>query len=467
MYLGKKQQFDWTFCLMVGDFVTLVASFPITIGAIAQAARSGLIPVSWAAPPFLTCVAYGAILLYLLHQFGFYTWRAFTRISSVVLRIGTCIFSGALAFIALGFLFGETFSGGSARWLLVHMVILTLLILIVRVLMRWVLMDLLHVIPIERIAFIGWSPRLERILKAMAAEMGRFHEMIGYFKPTKQPDSQPPASNSCLGNLSDLEKRFNEEKISLLLVEESSLASEELQLVGEVCGRCLVSLKVIPNAFDIWATKLSLRVVAGIPLLGVYDLRYDRFQNRIAKRALDIVCALFGILVSAPIIAIMAVLITMESPGPIFFKQTRLGRYGKPFKIIKLRSMKIDAEKQSGAVWAVKDDPRRLKIGAFMRSKNIDELPQFWNVLKGEMSMVGPRPERPEFVTDFKSSVRYYNLRHSCKPGVTGWAAVHGLRGDTSLDDRLEYDLFYLENWSIWLDIKTMFMTLMPPKNAY
>ncbi len=139
----------------------------------------------------------------------------------------------------------------------------------------------------------------------------------------------------------------------------------------------------------------------------------------------------------------MAILIKRESPGPIFFEQTRLGLYGKPFKIIKLRSMKLDAEVQTGAVWAVKDDPRRLKIGTFMRSKNIDELPQFWNVLKGDMSMVGPRPERPEFVTDFKDSVRYYNLRHSCKPGVTGWAAVHGLRGDTSLDDRLEYDLFY------------------------
>jgi lipopolysaccharide/colanic/teichoic acid biosynthesis glycosyltransferase len=145
----------------------------------------------------------------------------------------------------------------------------------------------------------------------------------------------------------------------------------------------------------------------------------------------------------------------------------RLGLNGKPFEIIKLRSMKLDAEQVSGAIWAVKDDPRRLKIGTFMRAWNLDELPQFWNVLMGDMSMVGPRPERPEFVEDFRDTIRYYNLRHTCKPGVTGWAAVHGLRGDTSLEDRLEYDLFYIENWSIQLDLRIIMMTLAPPKNAY
>ena len=228
-----------------------------------------------------------------------------------------------------------------------------------------------------------------------------------------------------------------------------------------------MNLKVIPTAFDIWSTKLDLRVVAGIPLLGVFDLRYDKLHNRITKRAVDILCSLVGLLLSAPVIAVLAILIKRESPGPIFFRQVRLGIYGKPFEIIKLRSMRMDAEQKSGAVWAVKDDPRRLKIGTFMRAWNLDELPQFWNVLKGEMSMVGPRPERPEFVEGFKESIRYYNLRHSCKPGVTGWAAVHGLRGNTSLDDRLEYDLFYIENWNLRLDFEIIFMTLLPPKNAY
>jgi lipopolysaccharide/colanic/teichoic acid biosynthesis glycosyltransferase len=129
--------------------------------------------------------------------------------------------------------------------------------------------------------------------------------------------------------------------------------------------------------------------------------------------------------------------------------------------------MRLNAEKSTGATWTVENDPRRLKIGKFMRERNLDELPQFWNVLKGEMSMVGPRPERPEFVRSFEDSVTYYNMRHSGKPGVTGWAAVHGLRGNTSLEDRIAYDLFYLEHWSLWLDIEIMFLTLLPPRNAY
>jgi len=224
---------------------------------------------------------------------------------------------------------------------------------------------------------------------------------------------------------------------------------------------------LIPATFDVWADRLTVRVVSGIPLLGINELHHDHFGNRILKRVVDIAGALVGLALSAPIIAVLAILIRRESPGPIFFRQVRLGLRGKPFEIIKLRSMRVDAEAAQGAVWAVENDPRRTKIGEFMRKWNLDELPQFWNVLHGEMSLVGPRPERPEFVSGFRDSVRYYNLRHTCKPGVTGWAAVHGLRGNTSLEDRLDYDLYYIENWSLFLDFQIMLMTLAPPKNAY
>jgi lipopolysaccharide/colanic/teichoic acid biosynthesis glycosyltransferase len=129
--------------------------------------------------------------------------------------------------------------------------------------------------------------------------------------------------------------------------------------------------------------------------------------------------------------------------------------------------MRMDAEQATGVTWAVENDPRRLRIGKFMREWNLDELPQFWNVLTGEMSLVGPRPERPEFVSIFEDKVSYYNMRQSLKPGLTGWAAVHGLRGNTSLDDRIAYDLYYIEHWSLWLDIQIIFRTLLPPQNAY
>ena len=143
----------------------------------------------------------------------------------------------------------------------------------------------------------------------------------------------------------------------------------------------------------------------------------------------------------------------LESPGPVFYKQIRLGENGRRFKIIKIRSMRLDAEKETGAKWCTEDDPRRLQVGEFMRKHNIDELPQFWNVLKGEMSLVGPRPERPELIDGFKHEISYYNVRHLVKPGITGWAQVNGWRGDTSLESRIACDIEYIERWNLWFDI--------------
>jgi lipopolysaccharide/colanic/teichoic acid biosynthesis glycosyltransferase len=170
---------------------------------------------------------------------------------------------------------------------------------------------------------------------------------------------------------------------------------------------------------------------------------------------------------SLPLIAVFGTIVYLESPGSIFYRQRRLGRNGMPFDIIKIRSMKLDAEIGTGACWAKKDDPRRLKIGAFMRKWNIDEVPQFWNVLKGEMSLVGPRPERPELIENFKQDIPHYNARHNVKPGITGWAQVKGLRGDTDLSERIRADLFYLENWNLLLDFQIMAMTFLHRDNAY
>ena len=159
--------------------------------------------------------------------------------------------------------------------------------------------------------------------------------------------------------------------------------------------------------------------------------------------------------------------IKRESPGPAFYSQTRCGYGGKSFTIYKLRSMRLNAEEATGAVFADENDPRRTKIGTWMRSHNVDELPQFWNVLKGDMSLVGPRPERPEFVDQFSSDISHYMRRHIGRPGITGWAQVHGLRGNTSIEDRLRHDLWYLENWSIALDIKILLRTCFAMRNAY
>jgi len=193
--------------------------------------------------------------------------------------------------------------------------------------------------------------------------------------------------------------------------------------------------------------------------MGTDQLRINRLHIRMEKRILDILGALVGLILAGPIIGLFAWVVHLESPGPVFYRQRRLGLKGKPFEMIKIRSMRLDAEKNGKPGWTVKDDPRRLKIGAFMRRWNIDELPQFWNVLKGDMSLVGPRPERPELISNLKHEILNYNLRHFVKPGLTGWAQVNGLRGDTDLSERIRHDLFYIDNWSALLDVQTMFLT--------
>jgi exopolysaccharide biosynthesis polyprenyl glycosylphosphotransferase len=198
----------------------------------------------------------------------------------------------------------------------------------------------------------------------------------------------------------------------------------------------------------------------------VSELPLNHILNRLFKRVIDIVGAMVGLLLAMPLIAIFGALVYRESPGSIFYRQERTGRNGRNFQMFKIRSMGMDAE-EAGAQWAKENDPRRLQIGAFMRKWNIDEVPQFWNVLKGDMSLVGPRPERPELILQFKDQVPHYHARHTCLPGMTGWAQVHGWRGNTSLEERIRYDIWYVENWSLGLDFRIMMMTFLRQKNAY
>lgn len=188
------------------------------------------------------------------------------------------------------------------------------------------------------------------------------------------------------------------------------------------------------------------------------------------KRAFDATLAAAGLVASAPLWAVFAAAIKLEDGGPVFFKQDRVGLGGRTFDALKFRSMRPDAEVSTGPVWAKPDDPRRTPLGAFMRRFSIDELPQLVNVLSGEMSLVGPRPERPEFVAEFATLVPRYQERHREKAGMTGWAAVNGLRGNTSVDERTKYDLFYVENWSLAFDLKIMLKTIgvvFRDRNAY
>jgi exopolysaccharide biosynthesis polyprenyl glycosylphosphotransferase len=185
---------------------------------------------------------------------------------------------------------------------------------------------------------------------------------------------------------------------------------------------------------------------------------------------MDILLSSLALLLLAPLLLLLAVLVKLTSRGPVFYRQERCGLNGQTFQMLKFRSMRVDAEQQTGAIWAQKDDPRRTPLGAFLRHTSLDELPQLINVLKGDMSLVGPRPERPVFIHQFSRTIPNYNARHSVKAGITGWAQVHGWRGNTSLRKRVQYDLYYITHWTPWLDLRILWMTVwhgLFHRNAY
>ncbi|MBF0313050.1 MAG: undecaprenyl-phosphate glucose phosphotransferase [Oligoflexia bacterium] len=246
---------------------------------------------------------------------------------------------------------------------------------------------------------------------------------------------------------------------------------DKASLADEILRRYyseLITIQVIPD-LSYALIGHEIQDFSGIPIMTINWPKPGPFDY-LLKRSFDFISAFMGLLILSPILAMIALAVKMSSKGPIFYGQERVGLDGRNFKMWKFRSMKIDAERETGAVWAVEDDPRRTVLGTLLRVTSLDELPQLWNVLKGDMSLVGPRPERPVFVNKFKGQIPNYMLRHRMKAGITGWAQVNGWRGNTSLERRIECDIFYIKHWSLWLDIKILFLTFWKGfvnKNAY
>ena len=286
------------------------------------------------------------------------------------------------------------------------------------------------------------------------------YQIVGFVDDRAGGDHLGYRGLPLLGALTEAADVVLREKVDHLYV---ALPLEEhmklLDLV-ESTSREGVDIKVVPDLLQFIALRARLEDLDGVPVINLNDIPLQGINASI-KRALDLAvsaCALSLMMVPCLIIAW---LIKRGSPGPVFYHQERMGLDGKQFTVYKFRTMPLDAEERTGPVWADEEDVRATPIGSWLRRHDLDEWPQFWNVFKGEMSIVGPRPERPFFVEQFKHRIPQYMLRHKVKAGITGWAQVNGWRGNTSLEKRIEYDLYYIENWSVSLDLKIMWMTLL------
>ena len=322
---------------------------------------------------------------------------------------------------------------------------------------------------------------LKRILIAGSGELGRLvadkilehrelgYQIVGFVDDRAGGDHLGYRGLPLLGTLIDAPEIAQRETVDHLYV---ALPPEEhvkmLELIENTSREC-IDVKVVPDLLQVIALRARLEDLDGVPVININDVPLQGLNSAV-KRMIDVVISAIALLVLSIPLGVIALLVRLTSKGGVFYHQERMGLDGKSFTIVKFRSMYENAERDTGPVWAREDDPRVTALGRFLRKSNLDELPQLWNVLRGDMSIVGPRPERPHFVEQFKHRIPQYMLRHKVKAGLTGWAQVNGWRGNTPLEKRIEYDLYYIENWSVRLDLKIMWLTLLKGffhKHAY
>jgi Undecaprenyl-phosphate glucose phosphotransferase len=313
---------------------------------------------------------------------------------------------------------------------------------------------------------------LKRILIAGAGDLGRMvadrilqhrelgFQVIGFVDDRAGGDHIGYRGLPLLGTLAEVGDIAQRERVDHLYVALPLEEHAKLLDLMELTSRECIDVKVVPDLLQFIALRARLEDLDGLPIINVNDVPLQGINTWI-KRVIDVLLSAAAMLVLLLPFGLIAAIIKLSSRGPVFYRQERMGLDGKAFTVYKFRSMEQDAEESTGPVWARDDDPRVTTVGRWLRKLDLDELPQFLNVLRGDMSIVGPRPERPFFVEQFKHRIPQYMLRHKVKAGITGWAQVNGWRGNTSLEKRIEYDLYYIENWSVGLDIKIMWLTLV------
>lgn len=322
---------------------------------------------------------------------------------------------------------------------------------------------------LERVLIAGDGVLAGEVATRITSRPRMGFDLVGYIANDAEGVDDRLARIPRLGSLADAVDVIRNQKVQRVFAALPHSSSEETMTLLDQAVRECISVHLVPDLLQFTVLRSRVSDIDGLPTINLSETPLAG-SSAVVKRIFDFLGALAALLVLSPLLLIIALVIWLEDRGPVFYRQVRMGLDAVPFEILKFRSMRTEAERDTGAVWADRDDPRRTRVGAFLRRWSLDELPQLWNVLAGDMSLVGPRPERPHFVTQFRDELPHYMLRHKVRAGMTGWAQVHGWRGNTSIRMRIEHDLYYIENWSLMLDVKIIFMTVrqgLRHENAY
>jgi exopolysaccharide biosynthesis polyprenyl glycosylphosphotransferase len=311
---------------------------------------------------------------------------------------------------------------------------------------------------LQDVVIVGTNRIARRVYDSIALNPALGYRVVGFFSVNGLNEMETSGIDF-LGNISYVPNYIREQRIDIVLV---SLTYKDHPLLYELVRDCEglnTEIMMVPDMLELMTSRVRIKELHGIPFIKIKAVPLTTW-NRIVKRAFDTVTSAALLLLTSPILGLIALLIKLDSKGPVFYRQERVGLDGKPFRLIKFRTMQPGAEQQTGPIWAQKNDPRRTRMGAFLRRFSLDELPQLVNVLLGDMSIVGPRPERQHFVDQFKKEIPKYLDRHRVKTGMTGWAQVNGLRGNAPIEERTKFDMYYVENWSLVFDLKIILKTV-------
>lgn len=358
-----------------------------------------------------------------------------------------------------------------SRQVLIYFVVLTSILTIVeRIALRAALNNIREKgYNKKHVLIIGTGRLAKRLIMALRENRYLGYEIVGIVDENTTV-GKSLIGVTVIGGISDLENIIMESKIDEIFITISTNNYDTFRKIIKICEKSGVRTQIVPDYARFIPAKPQIDEVDGIPLINIRHVPLDNFLKAFGKRTFDIAVSFAGLVVCLPLLLIIVIGIKLDSPGPVIFSQERVGLNKKNFMMYKFRTMKVQTTEESDTEWTTKEDGRKTSLGNILRKTSLDELPQLWNVFKGDMSLVGPRPERPFFVEQFKEKIPRYMIKHHVRPGITGWAQVNGWRGDTSIRKRIECDIYYIENWTFMFDLKILVMTVFKGfvnRNAY
>lgn len=408
----------------------------------------------------------GYLVLYYLNKM--YTPKRTRRIETEITQVFAANMAGAFVFLVCIAVF--KISDFSRGLIAIYSVVCAFLMILERLIIRWVLSHIRsRGYNIKHILLVGYSRAAEEYISRIKANP-QWGYVIRGILDDKVPRGTTYKGVKVIGNIDNLGMILPISQLDEIAVTLSLSDYDRLEELVGMCEKSGVHTKFIPDYNSLIPNKPYTEDLNGLPVINIRYIPLTNTFNAIIKRLFDIISSLAALIILSPFLLIVAIIIKCTSKGPIIFKQERVGLHNKSFNMYKFRTMYVQDSEEEAKAWTTKNDPRVTKVGKFFRRTSIDELPQLVNILKGDMSVVGPRPERPQFVEKFKEEIPRYMIKHQVRPGLTGWAQINGFRGDTSIRKRIDYDIYYIENWSFGFDIKIIFLTVFRGfinENAY